>query len=199
MTEQQPETIPKRPPSICAIISISAFGVGLLTPQIFSFLPFLIAIIMGIVSLARKEPLYGLGLASLIASILFLVAVQVSLNNISTSIEKIGTDLSASLPRPDTSYTQFVKIEKVDFDIDYGNFATFRATVRNNGAKVVTQLKANVEVYNNKDQMVHSATIIDFGDIYPGAVKQISTISQIPKSSKRCRIFITEVIVKPLG
>jgi hypothetical protein len=64
---------------------------------------------------------------------------------------------------------------------------------------VVTQLKANVEVYNNKDQMVHSATIIDFGDIYPGAVKQISTISQIPKSSKRCRIFITEVIVKPLG
>ena len=159
---------PSKPP-ICFIISVCALFVGLFTPKILASLPLLVAMVFGFIALARGEKLKWLATASAIFSILILIAIHVEMNKISGDLQKIGPNFSKSneenpylrnLPKEDYSYLQNLKIEKTDFRISYGgNYATFKARVRNNGDKIVTQLKANVEVCDKHNSVIQSAKI----------------------------------------
>lgn len=209
MNEQAPSVQKPAKPSktpICFIISACALFVGLFTPKILAFLPLSVAIIFGFIALARREKLKWLATASAILSIMLLIGIQVEMNKVSEDLQKTGSNFSKSykensylrnFPKEDYSYLQNLEIEKVYFHVEYGGgYATFRARVKNNGDKIVTQLKANVEVYDKHNNVIQSATIHDFGDIFPGSAKEISTMSSIPRESKSCRIFLTDVYIK---
>ncbi|MEW6658613.1 MAG: zinc ribbon domain-containing protein [Thermodesulfobacteriota bacterium] len=190
----------KKKTSIFFTIAICSFIIGLFTPRILASIPLLVATIFGFISFIRGESLKWVGGAIGILSIITLITVQTELNNIGTKLKNISSDTSKSFGKEDVSYLNNLKIEKIDYKIGYSrDHATFAARVKNNGNKIVTQLKANVEVYDKNERVVHSATIHDFGDIFPGSVKEISTFSRVPRDGKSCRIFLTEARVKDIN
>lgn len=191
------------------IVSISALGVGFVSPDLLSILFLLAIIISGFVApygKDRKGKRASRALVSLIAGLLFLMVIPTGLNLIREKHGKIGVhspamaqDLTRFLqesPIIDQSYLEYLEIEKVSFipGADRRN-ATFKAVVKNNGTKTVLRLRGNIQILDKDNRVIDTKTMIEYAEILPGNAKEISTYTDVPAESKFCRISLTEVQV----
>lgn len=191
------------------IVSISALGIGFVSPGLLAIASLVTILISGFVAPYEKE---GKGKwpwrasVSLMAGWLFLIAIPTGLNLIGENhgrsgfhcpamAQDIGRFLQES-PVVDHSYLESLQIEKVSLiqSADRRN-ATFKAVVKNNGTKTVLRLSGIIQILDNNNRVIDTKTMIDYAEILPGKAKEISTYTEVPAESKFCRISLTEVQV----
>lgn len=175
-SESQLKEIKRKKSAIFQIIALAAFVISLFTPML--FLNFFVLIVIGssIISLVRKEKMWGLSLIALILGLFLLLTPTIN-----ESIE--------------TSYKEKVSVVNWNWEKE-DNYSYVRGRIRNDGDKIISYFKVTAYYLDDYGNVLDNDIDNDLEDLYPGMSKEFEIMHKNSSDYKSVSIEITEVKIK---
>lgn len=188
MPSEIPIDLKKKKNSLFLAIAIIAFITGLLTPRILYVIPALVIIVSCVISLIKREKLWGLSV--------FLIIGTIYLMN-STSLN-IGSFSNTQTKKDQEDYAlQKMNILNEVWEVSWSNgYGHVKGRVKNNGDKVVSYFKITARFYDNNHQVINSEYTNSGEDLYPTEAKDFEISHKASSEYKTVNLTVEEIRIK---